>query len=70
MYVPNSFKENDAPRLRQYIRDYGFGLLVIADGQGIEAARFPSTLSAIMTIHSAYYTSSGFEQQAFICDLT
>ncbi|MCL7944657.1 FMN-binding negative transcriptional regulator [Marinobacter sp. ATCH36] len=41
MYLPNSFKENDTPRLRQYIRDYGFGLLVIADGQGIEANHVP-----------------------------
>ncbi|WP_286718763.1 FMN-binding negative transcriptional regulator, partial [Thalassolituus sp. UBA2009] len=31
MYVPNHFKEDDIGKLQQYIRDYGFGLLIVAD---------------------------------------
>ncbi len=38
MYVPNHFKVDDVAKLHQYIRDYSFGLLVIADdGQGLYA---------------------------------
>src|SRR5690606_13552886 len=45
MYVPNHFKEDDAGKLQQYIRDYAFGLLVIADDNGIEANHVPFHLS-------------------------
>lgn len=41
MYVPKHFREDDAQRLRQYIRDYGFGLLIVADDDGIEANHVP-----------------------------
>lgn len=46
MYVPNHFKEEDREKLQQYIRDYGFGLLVIADDEGIEANHVPFHLSS------------------------
>jgi len=46
MYVPSHFKEDDIGKLRQYIRDYGFGLLVVADNDGIEANHVPFHLSA------------------------
>lgn len=45
MYVPEHFKENDRQTLHQYIRDYGFGLLIVADQQGIEANHVPFHLS-------------------------
>lgn len=45
MYVPSHFKEDDAGKLQQYIRDYGFGLLVVADDDGIEANHVPFYLS-------------------------
>ena len=41
MYVPSHFKEDDIGKLQQYIRDYGFGLLVVADEGGIEANHVP-----------------------------
>ena len=41
MYVPNHFKEENQEKLQQYIRDYSFGLLVIADDEEIEAIMFP-----------------------------
>jgi transcriptional regulator len=46
MYVPNHFKEDDQQKLLQYIRDYSFGVLVVADGQGIEANHVPFHLSS------------------------
>lgn len=46
MYVPNHFKEEDQEKLQQYIRDYGFGLLVIADDKGVEANHVPFYLSS------------------------
>lgn len=46
MYVPNHFKEDDTGTLQQYIRDYGFGLLVVADDSGIEANHVPFLLSS------------------------
>lgn len=46
MYVPSHFKEDDTDKLQQYIRDYGFGLLVVADDGGIEANHVPFHLSA------------------------
>ncbi|MFP1682160.1 FMN-binding negative transcriptional regulator [Alloalcanivorax sp. C16-1] len=45
MYVPSHFKEADVDKLQQYIRDYGFGLLVIADEHGIEANHVPFHMS-------------------------
>ena len=45
MYVPSHFKEDDIGKLQQYIRDYGFGLLVVADDNGIEANHVPFYLS-------------------------
>jgi len=41
MYVPAHFKEDDIGKLQQYIRDYAFGLLIFADGDGIEANHIP-----------------------------
>ncbi len=46
MYVPNHFKEEDQEALQQYIRDYSFGLLVMADEEGIEANHVPFHLSS------------------------
>jgi transcriptional regulator len=46
MYVPDHFKENDVQVLQQYIRDYGFGVLVVADEEGIEANHLPFHLQA------------------------
>lgn len=46
MYVPNHFREDDIGKLQQYIRDYGFGLLVVADDDGIEANHVPFHLSS------------------------
>lgn len=45
MYVPNHFKEDDREKLQQYIRDYSFGLLIIADNEGLEANHVPFHLS-------------------------
>lgn len=44
MYVPNHFKEENIDKLHQYIRDFSFGLLVIADEKGIEANHIPFVL--------------------------
>lgn len=46
MYVPNHFKEEDQEKLQKYIRDYSFGLLVLADDEGIEANHVPFHLSS------------------------
>lgn len=46
MYVPNHFKEEDQEKLQQYIRDYSFGLLIVADHGGIEANHVPFYLSS------------------------
>ncbi|MFL1406593.1 FMN-binding negative transcriptional regulator [Marinobacter sp. M1N3S26] len=45
MYVPEHFREDSNQQLHQYIRDYGFGLLIVADGEGIEANHVPFHLS-------------------------
>jgi len=45
MYVPNHFQEDDTDKLHQHIRDLGFGVLVIADSEGIEANHAPFHLS-------------------------
>jgi transcriptional regulator len=36
MYTPNHFKEQNQEKLQQYIRDYSFGRLFVADDEGIE----------------------------------
>lgn len=41
MYIPKHFEETDTHKLQQYIRDYSFGLLIIADEDGIEANHVP-----------------------------
>lgn len=46
MHVPKHFKEEDKATLQQYIRDYAFGLLVVADGDGVEANHIPFHLSS------------------------
>jgi len=46
MYIPNHFKETDQEKLKQYMHDYSFGLLVIADDEGIEANHVPFYLSS------------------------
>jgi len=46
MYVPSHFKEDDVGKLQQYIRDYSFGLLVVADDDGIEANHVPFHLNS------------------------
>lgn len=45
MYVPKHFKEDDTQKLHEYIREYGFGLLIVADEAGIEANHLPFHLS-------------------------
>lgn len=44
MYVPNHFREDNTQTLQQYIRDYSFGLLIVADADGIEANHVPFIL--------------------------
>lgn len=46
MYVPHHFKEDDPQMLRRFIREHGFGVLVLADGEGIEANHVPFLLHA------------------------
>ena len=41
MYVPTHFKQDDTRALLGIIREYGFGLLILADEQGIEANHVP-----------------------------
>ncbi|MBU2099290.1 MAG: FMN-binding negative transcriptional regulator [Gammaproteobacteria bacterium] len=45
MYVPEHFKEEDVVTLLQYIRDYSFGTLIVADKGGIEANHVPFYLA-------------------------
>ena len=45
MYVPSHFKEDNIEKLHQYIRDYNFGLLIVADDKGIEANHVPFVLT-------------------------
>ncbi|GAA3577236.1 FMN-binding negative transcriptional regulator [Marinobacter xestospongiae] len=44
MYVPEHFQENDQSRLLEHIETLGFGILVLADSQGIEANHLPFLL--------------------------
>lgn len=41
MYIPKHFAAPDTQKLQQYIRDYSFGLLIVADKDGIEANHLP-----------------------------
>jgi transcriptional regulator len=45
MYVPQHFSQSDTTTLQHYIREYGFGLLVVADNNGIDANHVPFYLS-------------------------
>lgn len=45
MYVPEHFKEDNTAALQQYIRDYSFGVLIVADENGIDANHIPFHLS-------------------------
>ena len=46
MYVPSHFKEDDPAKLQRTIQDYGFGLLVVAEGGEIEANHVPFILES------------------------
>lgn len=46
MYVPEHFEESDLQGLRSFIASRGFGTLVVAGGQGIEANHLPFLLDA------------------------
>ena len=41
MYVPQHFSESDTSKLQQTIREYGLGLLIVADSAGIDANHVP-----------------------------
>tara|TARA_R110002167_G_scaffold202920_1_gene406850 strand:+ start:1631 stop:2254 length:624 start_codon:yes stop_codon:yes gene_type:complete len=41
MLVPSHFKEENQEKLQQYIKDYSFGVLVVADSDGIDANHLP-----------------------------
>ncbi len=41
MLVPSHFREEDHEKLHQYIRQYSFGVLVVADSDGIDANHLP-----------------------------
>jgi transcriptional regulator len=41
MYVPKHFEETDKEKLRSFICHNGFGILVVADSDGIEANHLP-----------------------------
>lgn len=46
MLVPGHFKEENYDKLHQYIKDYSFGVLVIADDNGIDANHLPFHFSS------------------------
>lgn len=46
MYIPNHFKLDDTAVLQQHIRACNFGVLILADEQGIEANHLPFHLQA------------------------
>ncbi|MEX0738962.1 MAG: FMN-binding negative transcriptional regulator [Pseudohongiella sp.] len=45
MYVPDHFKQEDRNTLQLYIREYGFGMLIVADNMGIDVNHVPFHLS-------------------------
>lgn len=46
MFVPSKFKKENPEQLQQYIRDVGFGLLIVAGEHGIKANHAPFHLIA------------------------
>ena len=46
MYIPSHFREENPEALQHYIREYGFGMLIIADDEGIEVNHVPFHLSS------------------------
>ncbi|GAA0851183.1 FMN-binding negative transcriptional regulator [Marinobacter szutsaonensis] len=46
MLVPGHFREENQDKLQQYIKEYSFGVLVIADGDGIDANHLPFHFSS------------------------
>ena len=46
MYIPSHFREENPEALQHYIREYGFGMLVVADEEGIEVNHVPFYLSS------------------------
>jgi len=46
MLVPSQFREENQEKLQQYIKEYSFGVLVVADSQGIDANHVPFHFSA------------------------
>ncbi|WP_082140417.1 FMN-binding negative transcriptional regulator [Halomonas sp. PR-M31] len=46
MLVPSHFREEDQEKLQQYIREYSFGVLVVADGDSVDANHVPFHFSA------------------------
>jgi len=41
MLVPSHFREENQEKLQQYIKEYSFGVLVVADNDGIDANHLP-----------------------------
>jgi transcriptional regulator len=46
MLVPNHFREESQEKLQQLIKEYSFGVLVVADSDGIDANHLPFHFSA------------------------
>ena len=46
MYVPKHFKVESTDTLQQFIRDYSYGMLIVADENDIDANRLPFYLSS------------------------
>ncbi|MDY0250930.1 MAG: FMN-binding negative transcriptional regulator [Pseudomonas sp.] len=46
MLVPSHFKEENQEKLQQYIKEYSFAVLVVADSDGIDANHLPFHFSA------------------------
>lgn len=46
MLVPSHFREDNQEQLQQYIKEYSFGVLVVADSDGIDANHLPFHFSA------------------------
>jgi transcriptional regulator len=46
MLVPSHFREENQEKLQQYIKEYSFGVLVVADSKGIDANHLPFHFSA------------------------
>jgi len=46
MLVPNHFREESQEKLQQLIKEYSFGVLVVADSEGIDANHLPFHFSA------------------------